>query len=148
MWFFARPDPFNSSAFCLYYKVSTGAHQLASGPYSGCPCPYKLPAAVVGFCANALEAQPDSIESAWVALQDTLWAPYGSELPDETRLIRDAHMLDTFLTHGMKHWLGLHTILPPICTCLDIHCQKVTADGTAIPQSLSKLEKYEATLFT
>lgn len=111
--------------------------------------PLSLPAAIVEFCADALEVQPDTVQSAWKVLGDQLWLPQGYEIPDETSgLIRDAHLLGIFLTHGMRHKLGLHTILPPVRTCLDIRCETLTDGGTVIPQALSKLESYEATLFT
>ncbi|KAF7976972.1 hypothetical protein HWV62_5047 [Athelia sp. TMB] len=111
--------------------------------------PLTLPASVLNFCADALEVPSDTLESAWEGLGDALWAPCGDELPSETsKLTRDAHMLDVFLTHGTRHKLGLHTIIPPIRACLDIRCETVALDGTVIPQALSKLESYEATLFT
>lgn len=138
---------FASIVKCLREYI--GWHEDHGAAVIGIPRPVALPVAVIKFCADALEVQSNIVVSTWEALGDTLWTPHGDELPDETSsLIRDAHLLGTFLTHSVKHKLGLHTILPPVRTCLDIRCETITADGKVIPQALSKLESYEATLFT
>lgn len=69
--------------------------------------PWALPVPVAKFCADALAVPLDIIEYEWETLRDTLWKSEGNEASDETSpLIRDGHLLNTFLTHGINYKLG------------------------------------------
>ncbi|KAF7968972.1 hypothetical protein HWV62_28773 [Athelia sp. TMB] len=111
--------------------------------------PWALPAPVLNFCADALDESPMTIENTWEALRDTLWTSEEDEFQDRTSpFVRDGHLLDYFLAHGIKYELGLYSILPPTRVCIDSRCDKILANGTRVPRELTKPISYEATLFT
>jgi hypothetical protein len=132
--------------------------------------PLILPDDVTGFCADALMVNTVTITQNWTALRDILWVSSqdgasGGDMEMGTPL-RNGERLELFLKHGLKHSIGafcyssapccinsssvgvgLHTILPPTRNCLDSRCT-ISIRGISLPQELSKLETYSATLFT
>ncbi|KZP31410.1 hypothetical protein FIBSPDRAFT_724394 [Athelia psychrophila] len=133
---------FFSIIACLKEHISW--HQT----HTATTAPIRLPHSIVVFSAEALDVRQDVVENTWSTLRDGLWGSVeAGSSRDTSGLIRDQGLLELFLTHGMKNKLGLHSILPPARVCLDSRCDTIVEDQR-IPQALTKLEWYKATLFT
>lgn len=93
---------FSSIITCLREHISWHQDHMAVEN-----APWVLPLPVANFCADVLAVRSDTIKDAWEALRDTLWRSEGSDSLEETSpLVRDGHLLNVFLTHGIKYKIG------------------------------------------
>lgn len=87
---------------CLKKHISW--HQV----HTASSAPLNLPLHITLFCAEALGVQSAIISNVWDTLRDALWTPPPANFSDETSvLVRDGNLLNIFLTHGVKHELGM-----------------------------------------
>lgn len=93
---------FSSIITCLKEHISW--HQI----HTATAAPITLPPSVVVFSAEVLDVRQETVENVWSTLRNSLWGSVEADsFSDPLRLVRDEGLLELFLTHGMKHELGI-----------------------------------------